>query len=49
MKLIYLILMLLLIVAACVVAIFFVGEPVASTGMAHPAISSMRVGGDGLT
>lgn len=49
MKLIYLILMLLLIVAACVVAIFFVGEPAASTGMAHPAISSMRVGGDGLT
>jgi hypothetical protein len=48
MKLIYLILVLLLIVAACVVAIFFVGEPVASTGMAHPSIASMRVGGDGL-
>lgn len=49
MKGIYLILGLLLIVAACVVAIFFVGEPAASTGMAHPSISAMRVGGDGLT
>ncbi|MFQ5982700.1 MAG: hypothetical protein ACE5KS_04930 [Woeseiaceae bacterium] len=49
MKLIYLILMLLLVVAACVVGVLLVGEPTASTGMAHLAVEGMRSGGDGLT
>ncbi len=49
MRLISSILALLLIVAACIVAIFVVAEPTASTGLAHPSIAAMRVGGDGLT
>jgi hypothetical protein len=49
MKLIYTILALLLVVAACIVTVFVVGEPVAATGMAHAAIEGIRSGGDGLT
>lgn len=48
MKHIYLILLLLLIVSMCVVGVFLVTEPAASTGMAHPAIDGLRAGGDGL-
>ncbi len=48
MKLIYSIFGMLIIVAACVVAIFLVGEPDASTGTAHASIDALRVGGDGL-
>lgn len=43
------ILALLLIVAGCIVAIFLVDEPTASTGMTHASIAAMRMGGDGLT
>jgi len=48
MKLIYSIFAMLIIVAACVGAIFLVGEPDASTGTAHASIDALQVGGDGL-
>jgi len=48
MKLIYSILALLLIIAACVIAVFLVAEPAASTGMPHDSIERIQAGGDGL-
>ena len=48
MKPIYAILGLLIVVTICVIAIFFIGEPGATTGAAHASIPAMQVGGDSL-
>jgi hypothetical protein len=42
------ILTLLLVIVACVVGVAFIGEPSATTGLAHPETAGMRIGGDGL-
>lgn len=47
MKIIYSVLAMLLIVVACIVAIFLVDQPAASTGTAHASIAGMQVGGNG--